>query len=255
MRKLAFVLLVMIFALSACTRPVPPVEHENISLFGDLPLNTYASERFYEKDGFTRYEDALIGVDVSAHQEEIDWEKVKDSGVEFAILRAAYRGYTNGGLSMDPYFLQNLKNAKAAGLQVGAYLFSQAISEEEALEEAAFLLECLGGVSLDLPVYYDWEPIEADARTDDVSGAEVTVFAKAFCAAMEEAGYDAGVYFNESMGYMFLQLSELKDYEFWLAQYKSDPDFYYDFTMWQYSADGEVDGIDAPVDLNLRFVK
>lgn len=223
--------------------------------FLDLPRNEYDRELFAEEDGFIRYEDSLVGIDVSAHQGEIDWEKVKADGVDFAIIRAAYRGYTGGSLSMDPWFKENLKGAKDAGLQVGIYFFSQAVSVEEAEEEAKFLLECLDGEKLDLPVYYDWETVQAEARTDGVTGEEATDFALKFCSIVEKAGYEAGVYFNESMGYMFFRLSDVRQYEFWLAQYQSVPDFYYDFTTWQYSAGGEVDGIGTPVDLNVRFVK
>lgn len=249
------VLLLAGVLFTACTAPKGPAAKPEQSPFEVLQKNEYDSSLFYEEGGFIRYEDAMVGIDVSAHQDEIDWGKVKADGVDFAIIRAAYRGYTNGGISMDPYFLQNLQGAKDAGLLVGAYLFSQAVSEEEAREEAEFLLECLDGAELDLPVYYDWEPVEAEARTDGVSGTEVTAFAREFCSVVEEAGYEAGVYFNESMGYMFLYLPELQQYEFWLAQYLDAPDFYYNFTTWQYTASGEVDGIEAPVDLNLRFVR
>ncbi len=223
--------------------------------FGDLPRNTYDSDLFYTENGFIRYGDALVGIDVSAHQGDIDWQSVKNAGVDFAIIRVGYRGYTSGGISMDPKFSQNLQGAKEEGLSVGAYFFSQATTEMEAAEEAAFALECLDDAKLDLPVYYDWEPVETEARTDDVTGAQVTKFAQAFCNVITDAGYEAGVYFNESMGYGFLDLSELADYDFWLAQYLDAPDFYYDFAMWQYSSSGEVPGIEHPVDLNLRFIK
>lgn len=251
----AFLALLTGVVLTSCTAPKEPAVQPEQSLFAILPKNEYDAGLFYRENWFIRYEDALVGVDVSAHQKEIDWEKVKADGVDFAIIRAAYRGYTNGGISMDPYFLRNLQGAKKAGLLVGAYLFSQAVSEEEAREEAEFLLECLDGAELDLPVYYDWETVEAEARTDDVSGTEVTAFAEEFCSVVEEAGYEAGVYFNESMGYTFLYLPDLSQYDFWLAQYLDAPDFYFNFTTWQYTAKGEVDGIEAAVDLNLRFVK
>lgn len=254
MRRLAFFLLLLftVVLLAACNKTI---EDSVLSPLAVLPKNEYDADAFYEEDGFLRYKDALVGIDVSAHQKEIDWERVKEDGVDFAILRVGYRGYTNGGISMDPYFLQNLDGAKTAGLQVGAYFFSQAVSEEEARQEAEFLLECLDGAELDLPVYYDWESIEAEARTDGVSGTQVTAFAREFCTLVEQAGYKAGVYFNASMGYLFLHLPELQDYEFWLAQYQAVPDFYYDFTVLQYTAEGNVDGIDTPVDLNLRFAK
>lgn len=246
-------IIVLIFAYAATQVSRKPNTEPAVS--NQLPKNEYDRDLFWEENGYIHYENSLVGIDVSSHQEEIDWKKVKADGVDFAIIRAAYRGYTNGGLSMDPWFRENLQGAKKAGLQVGVYLFSQATTMQEAEEEAAFLLECLDGQALDFPVYYDWETVEADARTDHVTGEEVTAFALQFCKTVEAAGYKAGVYFNESMGYTFLRLAQLQQYEFWLAQYQKNPDFYYDFTTWQYTADGKVSGISTPVDLNVRFVK
>lgn len=251
--KTCIVILLFSIVFSACGNQQP--ENTPItSPYDLLPRNEYDAELFYSEEGFIRYDDAFVGIDVSSHQGEIHWEKVKNAGVDFAIIRAAYRGYTHGGINMDPYFVQNLQGAKAAGLLTGVYFFSQATSVWEAREEAEFLLECMDGAELDLPVYYDWETIEAEARTDKVTGEEVTLFALEFCETVAASGYEAGVYFNESMGYSFLQLPQLQQYEFWLAQYLDVPDFYYDFTTWQYSASGEVPGIEVPVDLNLRFV-
>ena len=226
-----------------------------LTRFPDLPRNELDSSLLTEKDGFLQYgeERSLVGVDVSSHQGEIDWFAVKESGVDFAIIRAAYRGYTLGGLYMDPSFIQNLEGAAEAGLQLGVYLFSQAISAEEAAEEAAFVLECLDGRTLDLPIYFDWEYVEGESRTKYARSAVVTAAAEAFCAAIEEAGYDAGVYFNKSLGYTVLNLNRVKDYEFWLAQYLPEPDFYFGFRTWQYTDSGTVPGISTKVDLNLRF--
>lgn len=248
-------LLVSVVVMVVETRPESPHFTQGFSAFDDLPENAYDSSLFYSENGFIRYADASVGIDVSAHQGNIEWQRVKEAGVDFAVIRVGYRGYTNGGINMDPNFPQNLQGTKAAGLSVGAYFFSQATTETEAITEALFVLECLDGAKLDLPVYYDWEPVETEARTDDVTGEQVTKFAQAFCGAISDAGYKAGVYFNESMGYGFLNLHELSAYDFWLAQYLDVPDFYYDFAMWQYSSSGEVPGIEHPVDLNLRFIK
>ena len=226
-------------------------------LFPDLKRNEYDPNQFRFQNGYLSYGDgqSVLGVDVSSHQEEIDWQRVRSAGVEFAVIRAAYRGYTNGGLNMDPYFAANLEGAKEAGLKVGVYLFSQAVSAEEAREEAEFLLDCLDGASLDLPVFYDWEYVEGDSRTRNISGPEITEFALEFCTGVEQAGYDAGVYFNVSLGYTGLNLSKVKEYDFWLAQYEHAPDFLFDFGFWQYSDAGSVPGIDGNVDLNLMFLK
>lgn len=259
------VLILILAATMLCTmlfacRKQPAVLHTTPSAipnWSEVPKNEYDAALFRtEENGFIRYgEGSLVGVDVSAHQKEIDWEKVRQAGVDFAVLRAAYRGYTGGGLNMDPYFQKNFKAAKAAGLQVGVYLFSQAISVEEAVEEAEFLLEILDGEMLSLPVYFDWEYVEAESRTQNMGSSEVTAFAQAFCSKIEEAGYEAGVYFNQSLGYLVLNLSRLTDYAFWLAEYQSVPNFNFDFGLWQYTSSGTVPGIEGDVDLNVLFPK
>ena len=164
----------------------------------DYPQNQYDSQLFVEQDGFLRYDDgkAVIGVDVSEHQGDIDWQAVADTGVEFAMLRVGYRGMTEGGLNVDSTFEQNYQGATAAGLKVGVYFFSQAITQEEAREEANFVLQTLNGRELAYPVVFDWEtPIPSeelpaeDLRAYDISGEEVTRFALAFCQQMEKNGY------------------------------------------------------------------
>lgn len=224
-------------------------------LIPGLDVNAYDPEKFYEKDGFTRYlgKACHVGVDVSSHQQTIDWQAVANAGVEFAMIRVAYRGYTEGEIQLDPYFPQNLQGAKDAGLSVGVYFFSQAVNADEALEEAQFVLDALDGAQLDYPVVYDWEDIEAEARTDGMDSTVLTGCASAFCSAIEQAGYRAGIYFNQRFGYEELELVSLQDYIFWLAEYNPTPTFLYDFEIWQYANDGRVDGISTDVDLNLSF--
>ena len=216
--------------------------------------NMYDPALFRQDGEFIRYgDDSLLGVDVSSHQGEIDWQAVADAGMDFAIIRVAYRGYTDGGLHEDTTFVQNYEGATAAGLKVGAYLFSQAISESEAVDEAEFVLDCLDGRKLDLPVYYDWEIIDGDVRTQDVEPGKLTGFADAFCEMVQRFGYKGGVYFNQMLGYLGFDLQALSEYDLWLAQYDSKPDFFYHFDMWQYSPQHRVAGINEDVDVNLRF--
>ena len=231
-----------------------PSSGEEEFLQWDIALNTYDPALFQETGGFLRYEDCLVGIDVSSHQMSIDWQAVREAGVDFAIIRAAYRGTTNGGLNMDTHFQRNIQGALDAGLQVGVYLFSQAVTLDEAMEEAEFVLQCIGDNSLQLPVYYDWEYTGDDTRTARVKGSEITAFAAAFCQRVETAGYKAGVYFNRNLGYTRLHLPTLREYEFWLAQYRETPDFYFNFQMWQYTDSGTVPGIPTNVDLNIRFL-
>ncbi len=224
-----------------------------------LPKNDYDLEAFSEQDGFLSYDDgtrtASLGVDVSVYQGQIDWQAVCEAGVEFAIIRLGYRGYTSGGLYLDDYYLQNIEGALAAGLQTGVYFFSQAINEEEAREEAEYVLQWVDGYDVSLPVFYDWELTTQEARTAGMDSETVTACAAAFCQTIEEAGRDAGVYFGQHTGYQLLNLLELQDYAFWLAEYADTPSFRYQFTWWQYTESGKVPGVETPVDLNLRFLE
>jgi len=205
----------------------------------------------YETDTLT----ALQGIDVSSHQGEIDWKQAADWGLDFAILRVGFRGYgPQGSLNVDERFHDNIKGALDAGLEVGVYFFSQATDVTEAEEEARLLLREIEGYEITWPVVFDWERIQDPAaRTNAVTGKTVTLMAETFCAQVEQAGYLPGVYFNQDMGYLELELGRLADYPFWLAEYDARPDFHYRFDLWQYSSTGTVPGIEGPVDLNLAF--
>ena len=243
--------------------PVEEVQDPQPS--ADPVQDSAASDPTYDPDCFTRdgeflrYESdtmtSQIGIDVSAHQQEIDWQAVAASGVEFAILRVGYRGYTEGSIQEDAYFQQNLDGAIDAGLEVGVYFFSQAVDEQEAREEAQFVLDHISGYQLAYPVFFDWEKIEADARSDEMDLATLTAVTDAFCSAITQAGYSAGLYFNQQLGYEELHLPSLDSYTFWLAEYNETPTFTYRFDLWQYACDGRVDGIDTDVDLNLAFIR
>ena len=234
--------------------PVEPVDLEPT-----VPENSYDPAGFYEEGGFKRYksEDTLasVGVDVSSHQQEIDWELVAANGVEFAMIRVGYRGYTEGEIQPDEYFVQNIEGARAAGLAVGVYFFSQALDEQEAIDEANYVLEQIKDYPLSYPVIFDWEDIEADARTDGMDSVQLTKNAIAFCDTIKQAGYRAGVYFNQRFGYEEFDLESLQDYVFWLAEYNDTPSFSFHFQIWQYCNNGRVDGIKTDVDLNLAFLR
>ncbi len=199
--------------------------------------------------------DTLTGVDVSSYQGEIDWAAVAADGIDFAMLRIGNRGYTEGGLKADSTFEANYAGATEQGLMVGVYFFSQAISAEEAQEEAEFVLSILDGKELSLPIVFDWEEITgAQARTDDLDGTTVTQCALTFCAVVQQAGYEAGFYCNGTAGYLIYDLSQLQEVDAWYAEYGDYPSFAYSFHMWQYSKTGTVAGISGNVDLNLYFL-
>jgi len=207
---------------------------------------------FYTGDD--RY-DMRRGVDVSEHQGSVDWERVKAAGYEFVILRIGYRGYgTAGNLYVDAMFHENIAGAKAAGLDVGVYIFSQAVNEQETLEEAELVLENLKGYRLELPVVFDPERIRDDtARTDGVPGEQFTENTLLFCEKIKEAGYQPMVYSNLVWEAFEFDMEKLADYPIWYADYEPAPQTPYRFTFWQYSEKGQVDGIEGGVDLNVQF--
>lgn len=254
---LAVVILVLGIILTLRLRSAEPTEPAQT----DEPKESAAANRydpaaFYREDGFLRYEGAhMVGIDVSVYQGVIDWAQVAQSGVEFVILRVGYRGSSEGLLYEDATFRENLEGAKKAGLQVGAYFLSQARNEAEAIEEAEYVSSLLDGEKLDLPVFYDWELVEGSSRIPSASGIPLTECALAFCSAIESAGYQAGVYFNQSQGYDQLELESLQAYTLWLAEYSDTPGFDYHFHLVQYTDRGTVPGIQEPVDLNLWILE
>lgn len=198
--------------------------------------------------------ESWLGIDVSRYQGDIDWEQVKAAGIEFAMIRAGFRGYGESGkLVEDANAQQNYENATAAGIKVGVYFFSQATSVAEAEEEANYLLGLIDGWQLEMPVAYDWECLGADYRTVNVEPQTVTDCAKAFCRVFQQKGYDTLIYFNPSQSREMLYLEELVDYGFWLAMYSDRMTYEYKVNMWQYTKEGRVPGIKGNVDIDLYF--
>jgi GH25 family lysozyme M1 (1,4-beta-N-acetylmuramidase) len=218
-----------------------------------LAPNPYGAADFgYDGDFLTCLSgESHIGIDVSSHQGRIDWEKVADAGVEFVFVRLGYRGYMNEAIHEDTYAKANLAGAKAAGLLVGAYFFSQATSEAEAKEEARFARSVLDGFQLDLPLVYDWEYVSDTARTANVTKDELMRYTKVFCDAVEAAGCRPMIYFNRYLAESHLELTELAAYPFWLAMYTDQMTYPHRVDCWQYSDSGRVPGIEANVDLNI----
>ena len=198
---------------------------------------------------------SICGIDVSKYQGDIDWEQVKASGVEYAIIRLGYRGMNEGTLELDPYYIDNVKEAAQAGVKVGIYFFSQAKNTEEAVEEAEFVLENIRDYEISYPVVFDTEEVTTyDARANGLSRAERTDCCIAFCEKIKEAGYTPMIYANTRYMVMGLELERLGDYDKWFAYYGSSHIFPYEYTMLQYSDTGRVPGIDGAVDLDVSFV-
>lgn len=194
------------------------------------------------------------GIDVSRHQGVIDWNLVAQDGVEFAFIRVGYRGYGTGKMMEDDQFEANIQGAIAAGIKVGVYYYSQAITREEVLEEAAFVLEKIGPYKIDCPVVFDVEKVSGEpGRMNDISVDDRTEFARLFCETIEAQGYKPMIYHNTEMGAMMIRPELLEEYDKWFAAY-SDTFYYpYEYKVWQYSQSGRVQGINGAVDLNISF--
>ncbi|MFR2650763.1 MAG: GH25 family lysozyme [Gemmiger sp.] len=190
------------------------------------------------------------GIDVSKFQGSIDWNAVKADGITFAIIRCGYRGYGSGALVEDSTYRANIQGAINAGLKVGVYFYSQAINEQEAVEEASMVLSLVGGYSLPLGVYYDTESV-AGGRANAISAAERTACAVAFCETIRNSGYSAGVYSYASWFYNALNFANISKYNIWIAQYRDTLSFSYKYNIWQYTGSGSVKGISRPVDMNI----
>ena len=197
----------------------------------------------------------VLGIDVSKWQKEIDWDKVKNEGVDFAIIRCGYRGSVTGSLVEDPYFEQNIKGARAAGIKVGVYFFTQAVNEVEAVEEASMVISLVRDYELQYPVFIDTEGAGGNGRADSLNVEERTAVCEAFCTTVKNAGLEAGVYASRNWYNNKLTAGTLESYAIWLAEYRSVPLYQGYYQMWQYTSKGKINGINGNVDLNVSYRK
>ena len=238
-----------------------------LDVLEEVPATRFAPDQFVEDErgrlSWTQGGYYTRGIDVSGHKKEIDWNAVAMDGIDFAIIRAGNRLYgkdSAGTVCEDSWFERNMEGAIAAGMDVGAYFFSNAITVEEALEEADLLISKLEPYRqhITYPVVCDWEYLGGNqSRAYGVDAKIITQCVAAFCQRVEEAGYQPMFYFNKYCGYVKFDLSELTQYPFWFAEYtdySNVPSSIYDFQMWQYSSKGKVAGISSDVDMNLCFV-
>ena len=243
----------------------------SIPVYADAePIQLYNGDFYWEEDRLVYTGgafDTRFGIDVSAYQnrasanETIDWQAVADDGVEFAMVRVGLRGYSNGALFSDAFYKQNIQGAMEAGIETGVYFFAQAITVEEAIEEADFVLSLLKDQKIDGPVAYDWEMHDSSYRVYGTTPEMATACAIAFCRRIEEAGYDAMAYAGQYVSYMKYDQGALAPYLSWYPEYKSAsseklcPTYYYQMDYWQFSSSCTVDGIGGRVDANLQFLR
>lgn len=193
------------------------------------------------------------GIDVSKWNGDIDWDKVKNAGVQFAIIRAGYRGSVTGSLVQDIYFDANMKGAKNSGIPVGVYFFTQATNEVEAVEEASAVLKWVKEYDITYPIFIDTEGAGGNGRADGLDADTRTLVCEAFCRTIENAGYEAGVYASRNWYNNNLHAEKLEDYYIWLAEYRSVPLYQGYYRMWQYSSKGRIDGVEGNVDMNVMY--
>ncbi len=210
------------------------------------------------EDGFMKYvgDDSTvhtkIGIDVSRFQGNIDWKKVADAGVEFAMIRAGLRGNTEGKLLEDDFFKDNVEGALENGIDVGVYFYSQAIDEVEAREEVQMILDIIEPYKITYPVVIDIEDADSEnARTANLSTDSYEAVAKTFCDMVKNAGYKPMIYGNVKSFTLLMDAVDVDDYDIWIAYYGTPLYYPYHFDIWQYSSTGRVDGIDGNVDLDI----
>lgn len=208
-----------------------------------------------------------FGIDVSAYQnrasenETIDWQAVRNDGVEFAMVRIGLRGYSSGSISEDAFYRQNIEGAMNAGIETGVYFFAQAITVEEAIEEANFVIEHLRGLNINGPVAYDWEMHDSSYRVYGTSPEMATACAVAFCQRIQEAGYTPMIYAGSYVSYVKYDQGAIAPYLCWYPEYKSSeseklcPTLYYQPDYWQFSSKCSVAGIGGNVDANIQFIR
>ncbi len=219
---------------------VRPTSDSSSSSKPRIPIQDFINKYKTEK--------TKVGIDVSAWQDDIDWAKVKASGVEFAILRIGFGHNSKGEITMDKWYQNNIKKAKEVGMDLGLYFYSYAGSVKEAKEQANWIIKTLNGESLSLPIAFDWEDW-GDFNTYKISFKTLNTIAKTFIDEIEKNGYDGMLY-----GSAYYLNRIWADYDkTWLAYYTTDNDYEKEYMMWQLSSRGEVPGIDGSVDINILY--
>lgn len=225
-----------------------------------LDLNTYNfANLVYRSPLMMYYENntriSYVGVDLSKLQDYVDFNELKSAGVDYVMLRLGQRGYQTGELSMDEYFYENLRRASEADLDVGVYFFSQAITEEEALEEAEYVISALSENEIQYPVVFYMDNVSGmECRIDDLDKMERTNIALTFMERIEEAGYIPMFYGDKEWLIQNLSLGSMIGYDIWYAEESDLPDFPYEFAMWQYTTSGRIEGISGNANLSICFI-
>lgn len=232
---------------------IDPVEVWKSPYDWDAMMTNTEGRKFYYPGGQLS---SRVGIDISDHKGPVDWAAVAADGIEFAIVRIGYRGYTEGGLFVDEQFRANIEGARANGIAVGAYFFSSAVNSAEAREEAAFALQQLDGFELEYPLAYDQEQVSYEGgRANNLSFEQYSANAAAFCEEVKKAGYQAMIYGNQHYLGMLDLKGALAQYPLWYAEFGVNRTTgHFDYTIWQYTDSGTVAGVETTVDMNIHFL-
>ena len=244
---------------------------KTVPIYRDRSLNVFSDVDFIWTDEENETQRRLeylggqfrtrYGIDVSSFQGEIDWDAVADDNIDFAMVRVGFRGTGTGSLNTDKYYEQNIRGAMRAGLETGVYFFAQAVTVEEAIEEAEYVISLLDGLDINGPVAYDWEMHDSTYRVYGTSPEMATACAVAFCERIKDAGYTPMVYGGTYVTYMKYDQGALADYLSWYPEYKSSkseklcPSLIYHMDYWQFSSICTVAGISGRVDMNIQFIR
>lgn len=231
-----------------------------------FPILDTLKHHSYREEQFVLNEDEILeyvengevlskkGIDVSKYQSAINWEKVAGDGVEYAFIRLGIRGATEGKLMLDDKYEDNIEGALENDIDVGVYFYTQALTKEEALEEAEFVLEHIEGYDISYPIVLDVEEVTTqDARTQEMTKQQWTEVCIAFCERIKQAGYTPMIYGNLKTFMLMLDMEQLEEYEKWFAYYDTSLYFPYEFSIWQYTSTGSVNGIKGDVDMNISM--
>lgn len=225
-----------------------------------MEKNTYDFTNLVSNDGKMKYYSdgkkiSYLGVDISRYQKDVDFEALKSDGIDFVMLRVGARGYKTGEIQIDEYFHENIKKATEAGLDIGVYFFSQAVTQDEAIEEAQLVLDNIKEYEILYPIAYDMEFIENDtARVETLTRDERTTVAAAFLNHINNAGYTPMLYGDTEWLVKRIDVAKFNASCIWLAEEADIPKYPYRYEMWQYTTQGQVRGINGFVDLNISFV-
>ncbi len=207
-------------------------------------------------DAVKNENNAKFGIDVSKYNKEIDWNAVKDSGVQFAIIRCGYRGSKSGAIVVDPYFTANIEGAAAAGIPVGVYFFTQAVNAMEAVEEASAVLSLTASYDLEYPIFIDTEGAGGAGRADNLDVQTRSSVVEAFCETIRNSSRKAGIYASRNWFNNRLDITKFTENDvIWLAEYADAPTYGGRYSIWQYSSAGRINGIEGRVDMNLSYLK